>query len=156
MSDFEHALAALPLRIANFVREYVKDGNGKQAALRAGYAPSCAKTRAWQLLKDERVKTAVAAARTAIAERTCYDADQAMAELQDGMQFAKQTNNATALARMIELRARITGVLIDRQEIDLGANINLAAIVAERDAKRAGRLIEHEEDQTERLARLLS
>lgn len=39
-----------------FCREYVKDSNGKQAAIRAGYAPKNAEITASQLLRVPKVK----------------------------------------------------------------------------------------------------
>jgi phage terminase small subunit len=41
---------------AAFCREYVRDCNGKQAAIRAGYAPKTAEVRAVQLLRILKVK----------------------------------------------------------------------------------------------------
>ncbi len=42
-----------------FVREYLKDQNGKQAAIRAGYSKKTAEVQASQLLSNLKVKTAV-------------------------------------------------------------------------------------------------
>src|SRR4051812_6766542 len=46
---------ALAPRKAIFVAEYVKDGNGTQAAIRAGYAAKSAHVAAYRLLKDDKV-----------------------------------------------------------------------------------------------------
>lgn len=53
-------------RRALFVREYLKDLNGKQAAIRAGYSAEHANERASKLLAEPEVKAAVDAA---LAER---------------------------------------------------------------------------------------
>lgn len=55
-------------RQQRFVQEYIKDLNGKQAAIRAGYAKKSAEVQASQLLRFPKVKAAV---------------DQALAELKD-------------------------------------------------------------------------
>ena len=57
-------------RQAKFVEEYLIDANGKQAALRAGYAASGAKETAARLLTNDNVKEALRKARAARAGRT--------------------------------------------------------------------------------------
>ena len=57
----EEAIAALPEKRARFVREYLIDLNGTQAAIRAGYSPRSAFVQACNLLKDHKVARAVAA-----------------------------------------------------------------------------------------------
>lgn len=51
--------SALPPRRQRFVFEYLKDLNGTQAAIRAGYARSQADVEAWRLLQDPDVQAAV-------------------------------------------------------------------------------------------------
>jgi phage terminase small subunit len=54
-------VAGLTPKQARFVAEYLIDLNGKQAAIRAGYAPSNAESTASTLLRDPKVSQAVAA-----------------------------------------------------------------------------------------------
>lgn len=120
MADFNELMSRLSPRKALFVEKYLVSGSGAEAARLAGYSSNenSAKSRAWHLLnKDEDVVAAVAAAHVNVAERAMYTAEAAMGELRDAMDFAKSTNNATALARCIELRSKISGILIDRAEI---------------------------------------
>ena len=49
----------LTKRHSLFVKEYMKDLNGKQAAIRAGYAPACADAQAAQILSLPKVRKAV-------------------------------------------------------------------------------------------------
>jgi len=58
----------LSAKQARFVQEYLIDGNGAQAALRAGYGAAGAKVTACRLTKDNRIKQAIAAARRAYAD----------------------------------------------------------------------------------------
>lgn len=51
-----------------FVDEYMVDLHGKNAAIRAGYAPKCADQQASQLLKKPHVKAAIDAAQSKISE----------------------------------------------------------------------------------------
>jgi phage terminase small subunit len=60
------SVSPLTPRRALFVREYLRDLNGKQSAIRAGYAPKHAQDEASRLLADPNVKAAVDAA---LAER---------------------------------------------------------------------------------------
>ena len=48
-----------------FCTEYVKDMNGKQAAIRAGYAERSAEMQASRLLRNDKVKQRVAELREA-------------------------------------------------------------------------------------------
>lgn len=64
----EHA--TLTARVALFVAEYVKDFNGRQAAIRAGYSPKTADQQASRLLRSVKVKQALAPQQAArVAER---------------------------------------------------------------------------------------
>lgn len=53
--------ASLNPRQERFVLEYLNDGNGTRAAIRAGYAASSAAVHAHRLLKNERVLAKVRA-----------------------------------------------------------------------------------------------
>ncbi len=63
-----------------FVEEYLVDLNGRQAAVRAGYAPSSAKNRAHQLLRTPEVKAAVAEGMRERSRRTGITADKVLNE----------------------------------------------------------------------------
>lgn len=52
-----------------FVDEYLKDFNGKQAAIRAGYSPKTAEVQASRLLTVVKVREAVESRRTALTEK---------------------------------------------------------------------------------------
>lgn len=64
-----------------FVREYLVDLNGTQAAIRAGYSPKTAGEQAARLLANVRVSTAVAEAKAARSHRTNIDADWVLTRL---------------------------------------------------------------------------
>ena len=63
-----------------FVREYVLDFNGTQAAIRAGYAPRSAEVQASRLLRIDKVRDAVKAAVAKAAERAEIDASRVLKE----------------------------------------------------------------------------
>src|SRR5262245_41816636 len=56
-----HTIQPLTPKQERFIAEYLKDLNGKQAAIRAGYKPSNAESTASTLLQDPKVSQAVAA-----------------------------------------------------------------------------------------------
>lgn len=62
-------------RQAAFVREYLVDLNGAQAAIRAGYSPDAAKEQAARLLTNANVAAAVEAGKAARASRVQVTAD---------------------------------------------------------------------------------
>lgn len=68
-------------RQAAFVREYLIDLNGTQAAIRAGYSAKTANEQASRLLAHVSVAAAVQAAMDARSERTEITADRVLAEL---------------------------------------------------------------------------
>lgn len=49
----------LTMKEQAFCREWPKDENGRQAAIRAGYAPSTADNRAWYLLGKKEIRDAI-------------------------------------------------------------------------------------------------
>lgn len=74
-------MANLTPKQDTFVREYLVDLNGKQAAIRAGYSPKSAEVTASKLLRVPKVAEAIAAARNQRAERTNVSADRVVEEL---------------------------------------------------------------------------
>lgn len=102
-------------RQAAFVANYLKMGDGQAAATAAGFPKASAKQRAYDLLHNNKVvMAAVAKARNAVAKKSEYNLERLMDELNDGADFARETGNATALARFTELKAKAMGLLIER------------------------------------------
>lgn len=66
---------------AAFVREYLVDLNGAQAAIRAGYSEAAAKEQASRLLTNANVQDAIAAGQADRADRTEVTADRVVREL---------------------------------------------------------------------------
>lgn len=68
-------------RQSRFVDEYLLDLNGKQAAIRAGYAERSAEGTASRLLSNAKVANAIAQRQKDRAERTKVDADYVLHRL---------------------------------------------------------------------------
>ena len=71
----------LTFKQAFFVSEYLKDGNAKQAAIRARYAEKSAGSASCQLMGIPKIKTAIQEAMDAQMIRTTVTADKLIAEL---------------------------------------------------------------------------
>lgn len=72
---------ALTKRQRRFVEEYLRDLNGKQAAIRAGYKSTTAAKVASALLKNPQIAAEVAAAQEQRAAKKRATADRVMTEL---------------------------------------------------------------------------
>ena len=73
--------SAIRFRQARFIEEFLVDANGKQAAIRAGYAAGSAEVAASKLLRNPKVSAKLEIARQALTERTRIDADRIKREL---------------------------------------------------------------------------
>jgi hypothetical protein len=135
-AEFAEALAKLSPKQARFVKEYVIVGTGAEAARRAGYKTSDASNRAYKLSKVPRIAAAIEAGRRDIARNARYDANAAMAELNGAIDYAKSQKNAMAVTKTIELKMKLSGLLIDRLEVREAPDISGALIEAGRRARR--------------------
>lgn len=83
----------------------------KQAAIAAGSrGPGI-------FLKNPNVIAALAEVQSRAQDLAVYDTARCMAEALDAMEFAREMENAGAVVRAVELRARLSGLLIDRVEV---------------------------------------
>ena len=114
---FEAALLELNERHAQFVRHYLICGEGAEAARRAGYSTKSARKEGSRILALPKVRAAIEIARADLAKKAAYDQGAAMAELDQAIAFARETQNATALCRAIELKSKLCGLLIERQDV---------------------------------------
>lgn len=100
-----------PRKLA-FISAYLSGKNGQESAIVAGYSPGNARHRAYELLNnDPLVDAAIKDAQEKLRKEANFNAEKAMDELNEAMKFARETKNATALARCIELRAKLAGLL---------------------------------------------
>ena len=124
-AEFIAAMKRLPPKKARFVKEYLITGEGAAACKRAGYKTNHPAQRAHLLLKNGKIAAAVDAGRLDIARNAQYDLKKAMEELDSAMEFARKSNNATALARCIELKSKLSGLLIDRTDLRQVGNFSV-------------------------------
>jgi phage terminase small subunit len=106
------ALSALQSR---FVEAFLETKNATAAAIKAGYAEKNAKGAGYKLLRrNKSVQAAVKEREQQLRERNDVTIDTMINQLDEDRQFAVKTNNATAAVRASEIKAKLTGLLIDR------------------------------------------
>jgi len=84
------------------------------AAQQAGFRSRSAR---YKTLSNPLAIQYLSAIRAETRAITAYDAATAMAEALDVITFAKENKNAMAYCKAVELRARLSGLLIDRVEV---------------------------------------
>ena len=94
------------------------------AARAAGYQGTGANKAGSRLLKNPIVRQEIEAVQAAARTVVVYDLATAMKEAEDVCAFAKLHKNAMAYCKGTELRAKLSGLLIERVEI---ATVDLAA-----------------------------
>lgn len=100
-----------------FVREYAKDCNGAQAAIRAGYKAKSAKVQASVLLTKPNVRAAVAAGQAKAAAKAEVSVEYVIRNLRDLAEQAMADGDRAAANRSLELLGRHVGAFVDRLDI---------------------------------------
>ena len=94
-----------------FVREYMKDRNGTQAAIRAGYSPKTAKAMAAENLTKPDIAEKVRLASKEVAEKTETDAEWVRRRLKEEADDFSEFSSHSARIKAIELIGKINGVI---------------------------------------------
>lgn len=116
-AEVQHALAQLPTKKAAFVLNVAAGMTPTDAVLKAGWSMKrtvAGSTASRMLREDEAVKDAIAVIKADMAKRAEYNFDKFMAEMNEAAQFAKDTKNATALVRAVELKGKASGHIVER------------------------------------------
>lgn len=112
-------------RHAKFIAEFLRLGVGTTAAIAAGYRPRSAGKTAKVLLRKPEIRAAVEAAQRAMIEKGKYSVEKSMEEAADAMAFAKQTENANALVKAIEHRAKLSGLLVEKVDMRMQGRLSI-------------------------------
>lgn len=143
---------------AAFVREYLVDSNGKQAAIRAGYAEGSAEVAASRLLRNEKVAEAVSAGHADLDERAEHTREEledrlwaiVLGDLRDviewgpdGVVLHSSTDLSDAAARSLrELRFDVTELERAGEGDDDPAVLRqIKAVLKQHDPMRAAQLL---------------
>lgn len=123
-----------------FCREYVKDTNGHQAAIRAGYSKKTARAQASRLLTDVNVKARVRELTKKINDQTQVDAiwireqlvrvhELATAERpvfnSEGEEIGTRIENLPAANKSLELLGKLTTVQAFKENIQVTRRVRV-------------------------------
>lgn len=89
----------LTVKQSRFVSEYLVDGNGAAAAIRAGYGVAGGKVTACRLLTNPNVQKALQARQAADATRLSLQREDVLAGLQEAINQAREQGNPAAMIR---------------------------------------------------------
>lgn len=109
-------------RLTDHQRRYaaniVRGMDSRQAAESAGYSESYAKVIGHRLKQHPAVKQAIQTAHAELREKAMYDVEQAVQEIDKAVVFGYTQKNPMSVAKLLELKAKLYGLLIDRfQEV---------------------------------------
>jgi phage terminase small subunit len=78
-----------------FAREYVKEGNGTQAAIKAGYSKNAAQEIAYENLRKPQIKEVIEAKQAILAEKAQVSAEFVINNFLEILNFNKQVEEFT-------------------------------------------------------------
>jgi len=108
---------------SRFVEEYLRDQNGTQAAIRAGYAPGSAYSAASRLLRNDQVRVAVAERQGAIARDLELDRQKVIAQLMEAIEVARlQSDPQAMIAGWREIAKMLGYYEPERRKIDVSVS----------------------------------
>jgi hypothetical protein len=99
-------------RQRKFIEAVASGMSAQQAAKHAGYSSAYAR-KASRLLKQPMVARAIEAIRAEGRTIAAYGLVEAMKEVESAATFARVNKNSMALVKACELRAKLSGLLID-------------------------------------------
>jgi len=116
-----------------FVLAYCGGLDQKNATIAAGYSAKSSAA-AYDLMHTPAVRAAIDEMHSKLRAKTTYEAADAFREAGEAIEFAKETKNANALVRALELRARLNGLLTEKVSLEVEHTIDIAGAL---DAARA-------------------
>lgn len=109
--ESESMAKALKAKQRMFAREYLRDSNGTQAAIRAGYSKKTAQEQASRLMKNPLIRELICESTTSIAEDCQLDRSWLLTELRKNYDLAMgagRFGHAIQILGMIEKHLSIT------------------------------------------------
>ena len=107
----------LTAKQAAYVANLSRGMDSRAAAKAAGFSLSYSAVAAYRLKTKPAVAEALAAVRQEGMLLAAYGVKEAMAEANSAAEFARKTRNAMAVVKSAELRAKLSGLLIERVEV---------------------------------------
>lgn len=113
-----------------FIDHYVRGVSAADAARRAGYNHSYAAKAATYLLHHPSIAAAIQEMHMDLTKKTLFDVERAVEECNTMIDFAQSKNNAMAAAKLLELKCKLHGLLIERVEVKPSVDIRDAIAAA--------------------------
>jgi hypothetical protein len=107
----------LPDRWRRIIQRLARGEDWVPAARAEGYNPSYARVIRTRMMKNPAVVRELEAIRRDARRGAVYGVVEAMAQAQKGIDLAERHKNPTAFIKGCELRAKLSGLLIDRVEV---------------------------------------
>lgn len=120
-------MAELNPKRAEFVRQYLVDLNGTQAAIRAGYSPKTARQQADQLLSKLDVREAVAKAQAEKASEVGRTAQDVLKDIMECTTQAREDGDLKTALKGLELQGKHLGMFTDK--LNLSGAVDFHGIV---------------------------
>ena len=101
--------SAMTPRQARFVDEYLIDGNGTQAATRAGYGAAGARVAAHRLLTNVAISSAIEARQRVDATRLSVDRNRVLTGLLEAVEMAREQRNPAGMVAGLREIGKLMG-----------------------------------------------
>lgn len=111
--------SAITPRQAKFVDEYLVDGNGTQAATRAGYGAAGARVAAYRLLTNVAISSAIEARQRADATRLSIERETVLAQLLEAVEMARTQMNPAGMVAGLREIGKLMGFYTDRVKVNV-------------------------------------
>lgn len=103
---------------AAFVREYIKDRNATQAAIRAGYSARTASRNGQKVSQRPHVRAAIAAEDERLAAESRRGRNEVIADAMVAQAMARAADDVGNLCRALELEAKLRGLLTEKRQVE--------------------------------------
>lgn len=113
-------MAGLNPKRAEFVRQYLVDLNGTQAAIRAGYSPKTAYAQANQLLNILEVKEAIAAGQSEKGLEVGRTAQGVLKDIMECTAQAREDGDLKTALKGLELQGKHLGMFTENLALSGG------------------------------------
>lgn len=106
----------LTARQRRFAEEFIKDGNGAQAAIRAGFSPKGAKVHASRMLTDANVMLTIEQLRAPVVEAAQITLASHLKTLEELRDAATASENFAPAVRAEIARGQASGLYTEKRE----------------------------------------
>jgi phage terminase small subunit len=113
----------LSARQQRFVNEYLVDGNGTQAAIRAGYGRAGSHVAAARLLKNDKVITAVRTGQRELGDRLAISRERVLEGLLQAVEIARVQQDPGSMIRAWSEIGRMCGCYAFEREVKVGVHV---------------------------------